>query len=67
MHRPFCDFFFQHRNTGIRRFQYLGIGRIIGGGGVGGAGGISGMNLVDAGPPHTHPINVYWSMEKVYL
>ena len=20
-----------------------------------------------AGPPHTHPINVYWNMEKVYL
>ena len=20
-----------------------------------------------AGPPHTHPLNVYWNMEKVYL
>ena len=29
-------------------------------------GGISGMNLVQV-PPHTHPINVYWNMEKVYL
>ena len=29
-------------------------------------GGISGMKLVRyvAGPPHTHPINVYWDMEK---
>ena len=33
-----------------------------------GGGGISGMNWVyrcAAGPPHTHPINVYWNMERV--
>ena len=34
MHRPICDFFFHHRNTGIGRFQYLGIDRIIWGAGA---------------------------------
>ena len=31
MHRPICNLF-HHRNTGIDRFQYLGIHRIFGGG-----------------------------------
>ena len=30
MHRPICEFFY-HRNTGVGRFQYLGIDKSIGG------------------------------------
>ena len=35
--------------------------------GVGGGGGYLRHKLGTGVPPQTHPINVYWSMEKVYL